>query len=274
MEGARPGAQAVPCTEAMQQGSPLMMLQGKSVLITGAGSGIGAAAARVCAREGAALTLGGRRPDRLEETAEAARALGAAVAVAPGDVADPSVARALVSRAVAAHGGLDAAFNNAGITGDGAQLESMSPGNWDRVLAVNLTAAFHAAQAQIPALRARGGGALVFTGSFVGQGIGLPGMAAYGAAKAGLAGLAQCLAAELGRDGIRVNALLPGGTRTEMAGDDPGFHDWVASLHALGRMAAAEEIAEAAAFLLSDRASFMTGTSMVVDGGNSIFKAA
>jgi NAD(P)-dependent dehydrogenase (short-subunit alcohol dehydrogenase family) len=112
----------------------------------------------------------------------------------------------------------------------------------------------------------------VFTASFVGNGIGLPGMGAYAAAKAGLVGLTQVLAVDHGPQDIRVNALLPGGTKTDMAGTDPAFHDWAAGLHVLKRMAQPEEIAEAAVFLLSDRASFVTGSAMYVDGGNAISK--
>ena len=97
-------------------------------------------------------------------------------------------------------------------------------------------------------------------------------MAAYAAARAGLIGLVQVLATEHGTEGLRVNALLPGGTRTGMSGDDPGFHAWVAGLHALKRMAEPREIAEAALFLVSERASFVTGSAMLADGGNSITK--
>ena len=116
-----------------------------------------------------------------------------------------------------------------------------------------------------------GGGAIVFTSSFVGHtNGGLPGMAAYAASKAGLIGLTQALANEHGRDNIRVNALLPGGTRTDMAGDDPDTHAFIAGLHALDRMATPEEIAQAALFLLSAASSFVTGSAMLADGGVSV----
>ena len=143
---------------------------------------------------------------------------------------------------------------------------------WREVLETNLNPAFFAARHQIPAMRARSGGSLVFTGSFVGHTIGLPGMGAYAAAKAGIVVLIQVLAVEHGRDGLRVNALLPGGTRTPMAGADREHLAHVSRLHALKRMAEPEEIAEAALFLLSDRASFVTGTALIADGGNSIHK--
>lgn len=247
-----------------------MILDGKTILITGASSGIGAAAARIFAREGANLVLGARRTERLETLADEIGSDRAAILT--GDVTDPGFAPRMVEIAMDRFGGLDGAFNNAGTTGPLGPLPDMPDETWDSVIATNLTAAFHAAKAQIPALRANGGGALLFTGSFVGHTIGLPGMGAYAAAKAGLIGLTQVLAAELGRESIRVNALLPGGTRTEMAGTDPDFLKTVAGLHALNRMAEPEEIAEAAAFLLSGNASFITGAAVLADGGNSIFK--
>ena len=248
-----------------------MRLQDKIIIITGASSGIGAAAARLFAQEGACLVLGARRSNRLEALADE---LGRErIAILAGDVTDPDFAQTLVDLATTRFGGLDGAFNNAGITGDMGPLAEMSPESWDAVQDTNLRAAFLATRAQAPALIARGGGALLFTGSFVGVTIGLPGMGAYAAAKAGLLGLTQVLAVELGSHGIRVNALLPGGTRTEMAGADPAVHKTVAAMHALGRMADPEEIARTALFLLSDDASFITGSPIFADGGNSILKA-
>ncbi|WP_172329675.1 SDR family oxidoreductase [Mangrovicoccus sp. HB161399] len=249
-----------------------MQLQGKTAIVTGASSGIGAAAARIFAAEGARVVLGARRGDALEALAQDVRAAGGEAAWLAGDVRDEAFAAALVRLACTRFGGLDAAFNNAGITGALGPVPQMARPDWEEVLEVNLTAAFLAAKHQIPALLARGGGSLVFTSSFVGQGIGLPGMAAYAAAKAGLAGLVQVLAAEHGAAGLRANALLPGGTMTPMAGTDPAFHAAVRGMHALGRMAAPEEIARAALFLVSDQSSFVTGSALYADGGNAIFK--
>lgn len=253
-----------------------MQLQGKIAIVTGASSGIGEAAARLFAREGAKLVLGARRTDRLDElVAGIERGGGLAVAL-PGDVQEERYAAALVETALASYGGLDIGFNNAGILGAMGELASLSAEDWQRTLQTNLTSAFYGAKHQIPALLERGGGSLLFTSSFVGHTIGLPGMAAYAASKAGLIGMAQCLAVEHGPQGIRVNALLPGGTRTEMAGDfsdDPAAAEAIGGLHALKRMADPEEIARAALFLASDAASFVTGAAMLVDGGNSIAKA-
>lgn len=250
-----------------------MQLKDKVIIITGASSGIGEAAARMFAARGARLVIGARRKDRLEALAAELNAGGGAVIPVSGDVATAEHAQALVDAALGQFGRLDGAFNNAGMVGDMVPLPQMSPANWHRVLEVNLTSAFHLARAQIPAMLADGGqGSIVFTSTFVGHAAGLPGMAAYAAAKAGLIGLTQVLAAEHGAAGLRVNALLPGGTRTDMAPQDQASLDWVAGLHALKRLARPEEIAAAAAFLLGDDASFVTGTAMTVDGGNSISK--
>ncbi len=249
-----------------------MMLAGKVLIITGASSGIGAAAAELFAAEGAALVLGARRAELLAALADRLADSGAKVAVQAGDVRDESYAADLVDLAERRFGGLDGAFNNAGIVGELGPLENMAAENWHEVLATNLTSAFFAAKAQIPASRRRGGGSIVFTSSFVGSTIGLPGMAAYAASKAGLVGLTQVLAAEHGPDDIRVNALLPGGTRTEMAGNDPQVLQRIEHMHALKRMATPDEIARAAFFLLSDQSSFVTGSALIADGGNSICK--
>ncbi|MEO1245485.1 MAG: SDR family oxidoreductase [Pseudomonadota bacterium] len=246
-------------------------LNNKTVVITGASSGIGAAAAALFAAEGANVVLGARREAALETLVREIRERnGVAVALA-GDVKDEAYSRHLVMLAETEFGGVDAAFNNAGIVGEMMPVAEMSASNWTEVLTTNLTAAFFAAKYQIPAMQKRGGGSIVFTSTFVGYANGgPPGMGAYAASKAGLIGLTQSVAAEHGADGIRVNALLPGGTKTAMAGDDPEALARVAGLHPLGRMAESKEIANAALFLLSDRGSFVTGSAMMADGGVSI----
>ncbi|MGR3366795.1 MAG: SDR family oxidoreductase [Sagittula sp.] len=250
-----------------------MKLKDKTIIVTGASSGIGAASALLLASNGANLVLGARRRPELERlVGQIAQSNGNAVCL-PGDVRDEAYAEALVRCALDTFGGLDGAFNNAGTVGQMQPVPDMHSNNWHEVLAVNLNSGFYAAKYQIPAMRDNGGGSIVFTSSFVGHAIGLPGMAAYAAAKAGLVGLVQVLAVEHGTEKVRVNALLPGGTMTPMAGDDPSFHEVVRGFHALKRIAEPSEIAQAAMFLLSPEASFVTGSAMTVDGGNSITKA-
>lgn len=249
-----------------------MELEKKTIIVTGASSGIGAAAASLFADEGANVVLSARRSAELQAIAEKIDRGGGKAVFLPGDVKEKDYAEALVDLATREFGGLDGAFNNAGVVGQMTPITDMDVSNWNDVIAVNLTSAFLGARAQIPAMRKRGGGSIVFTSSFVGfSNGGLPGMAAYAASKAGLIGLTQSLASEHAAEGIRVNALLPGGTVTPSGGEgNPSALEFVAGLHPMKRMASAREIAEAAVFLLSGRSSFMTGSPMIVDGGMSV----
>ncbi|UDF29867.1 UNVERIFIED_ORG: SDR family oxidoreductase [Roseateles sp. XES5] len=248
-------------------------LTDKVAIITGASSGIGRAAALLFARQGAKLVLSARGAERLEAVAQEIRQEGGAAIAIAGDVSDEAHHKALVETAQTQFGGLDVAFNNAGTTGPVGPLPELSAAEWQAVLGINLTSGFLAAKYQLPALEARGGGSLVFTSTFVGYTAGFPGLAAYAASKSGLVGLVQVLASEYGPKGIRVNALLPGATDTPMGrhvANTPEALQFVAGLNAFKRIAAPEEIAEAALFLCSDAASFTTGTAMLVDGGVSI----
>lgn len=248
-----------------------MQLDHKTVIVTGASSGIGAAASLMFAAEGANVVLGARRETLLDQLVEQIiQSNGNAISVA-GDIKDENYAAKLVQIAKAEFGGLDAAFNNVGIIGDMGPIPDMETNNWHDVIATNLTSAFFSAKHQIPVMKECGGGSIVFTSSFVGHtNAGMSGMGAYAASKAGLIGLAQALSSEHGADGIRANTLLPGGTKTNMAGDDPAVHQYIAGLHPLNRMAAPDEIAKVALFLLSDQSSFVTGSAMLADGGLSI----
>ncbi|WP_311031339.1 SDR family oxidoreductase [Mesorhizobium koreense] len=249
-----------------------MDLENRSIIITGASSGIGAAAALLFAAEGANVVLGARRSVELEAFAGSInRGNGRAVYLS-GDVKDKGYADALVDLATKEFGGLHGAFNNAGIVGEMGPIPDMGLANWNDVISVNLTAAFLAAKAQIPAMTKQGGGSIVFTSSFVGfSNGGMPGMGAYAASKAGLIGLVQSLASDHAAEGVRINALLPGGTVTPAGGEgNPDVLEFIANLHPMKRMASAKEIAQAAVFLLSDRSSFMTGSPMIVDGGMSV----
>ena len=251
------------------------MLKNKVAIIIGASSGIGRASALLFAQHGAQLVLNARRQDELDQLLKEIKAAGGQAIAVVGDVQDEALAQQLVLTARQHFGGLDIAFNNAGTTGHMAAVEELSLQDWQHTLNTNLNSAFLAAKYQLPAMRQRGGGSLIFTSTFVGYSTGFPGMAAYAASKAGLIGLTQVIAVENGRFGIRANALLPGGTDTPMGrsvASTPEARQAITSLHALQRMAAPEEIAQSALYLASDAASFVTGTALLVDGGVSIYR--
>ena len=248
-------------------------LQNVVAIIAGASSGIGYATAQLFAQEGASLVVGARRKPELEQlVATIARAGGAAIALA-GDVADEAYAEALVALAVETFGGLDVAFNNAGVIAPMGPTPTINLADWRRTLDINLTSAFLAAKYQIPAMVARGGGSLIFTSSFVGYSASFPGIAAYSASKSGLIGLTQSLAVEFAERKVRVNALLPGATDTAMyreMNNTPEARDFITRLYPMRRIASAEEMAKSVLYLASDASTFTTGTAFLVEGGISI----
>lgn len=248
-------------------------LLNKVAIITGASSGIGYATSKLFAKEGANVVVAARRQPELDTLVEEiTQAGGNAVALA-SNVKDEAYSKALVELAIGHFGGLDIAFNNAGILGEMGATPDVPLSEWENTLGINLTSGFLGAKYQLPAMLERGSGSLIFTSTFVGYTVGLPDMAAYAASKAGLIGLTKALATEVGSRGIRVNALLPGGTDTPMGrtvASSPETVAFVQGLHALKRMALPEEIAKSALYLASDASSFTTGSVLLADGGVSI----
>lgn len=249
----------------------MKLLENKTAIITGASSGIGRAAAQIFSSHGASLVINARGQDALDIVAAEIRDAGGSVRAVVGDVAAPETHDELVATAIREFGGIDVAFNNVGTVVSLKPLADVEVEEWDVTVAANLTSAFLAARVQIPAMIDRGGGAIVFTSSFVGTSVGLPGMSAYATAKAGLMGLVKGIAADYADKGIRANALMPGGTDTSMAGN-ASQKEWAAGLHAMKRIAQPEEIAQAALFLVSPMSSFVTGSALFADGGNSAVK--
>ncbi|WP_326640719.1 glucose 1-dehydrogenase [Nonomuraea fuscirosea] len=248
------------------------LLTGKVILITGASRGIGAAAARLFAREGAAVVLTARGERELGDLVDELTGQGHEAVHVAGDVTVPGDAARAVSAALDRYGRLDAAFNNAGRGGGPDALHLISATTFDQVVAVNARGTWHFMREEIGAMLPRGGGSIVNNASVAGLLAG-PVSAAYVAAKHAVVGLTKAGAAEYGARGIRINAVATGVARTPMSeawmAVSPGVEPSLAQTAPLARMAGAEEIAEAAAWLCSDRASYITGATLTVDGGLS-----
>ncbi|MGO9450526.1 MAG: glucose 1-dehydrogenase [Candidatus Binataceae bacterium] len=247
------------------------ILDGKVAIITGAGSGIGRAASRVFAREGAKLVLADWVEAGGQETLRIIQDLGAESVFVKTDVSKWEDVSGIVAKAVATYGRLDCAFNNAGIEGASALTHECTEDNWNKVIATDLTGVWLCMKAEIDQMLKQGkGGAIVNTSSGAGL-AGVRGMPAYVAAKHGVAGLTKAAAVEYGRHNIRVNAVCPGPIRTPMMarllGERPDAEERFARGGPLKRLGEAEEIAETVAWLCSDRASYVTGVPMPVDGG-------
>ena len=247
------------------------LLAGKCVMVTGAGSGIGRAAARIMAREGARLLLADIDLASAEETADLVRGAGGEAVAVVCDVAREAEVDAAVASAVRSYGRLDGAFNNAGFPEKPVGILGSTEGTFDRVLTVNVKGVWFCLRAQIRQMQRQGGtGAIVNTASTAGL-RGAVMMPAYSAAKHAVIGMTKSVALELARTGLRVNAVCPGVVDTPMAqgvmeGDERVRRGFLAAQPG-GRFGEPREIGEAAAWLLSDAASFVTGIAMPVDGG-------
>ena len=251
--------------------TPIGLLTGKVVFVTGASRGIGAAAARLFASEGAAVVLAARSTDALDRIVKEIRTDGGTADAITLDLADPASIRAAVDRVEELHGRLDGAFNNGAVPQrQPGPVDAVSDEDIDEQFAVNFRAHWTAMTAEAALMRRNGGGAIVNTSS-IGSRRANPALPAYGAMKRALNSITETAAVTWAPHGIRVNGITPGGTATEMIdaweAATPGVIERINAAIPLGRMAEPREIAEVAAWLLSDRASMVTGAIIPVDGG-------
>lgn len=246
------------------------LLEGKIVLITGASRGIGAASARLFSSEGASVVLAARTTDALERIVTDIREDGGTADAVMVDLADAGSIRAALEQVKQRHGRLDGAFNNAGIVQQPGPLDTTSDEDIDAQFAINFRAHWIAMNAEAALMREHGGGAIVNTSS-IGSRRANPVLPAYGAMKRALNSLTETAAVSWAAEGIRVNGITPGATATEMMTEwdsaTPGVIDAAKAGSPMGRMADAVEVAQVAAFLLSDRASAVIGAVIPVDGG-------
>jgi NAD(P)-dependent dehydrogenase (short-subunit alcohol dehydrogenase family) len=241
----------------------------RSVLVTGAGSGIGRATSQLFAAEGARVVAVDQDEADAEKTVALIKEAGGDALAIAADVSSEADCRGMVERTVAAYGKLNIAFNNAGVGASGFAVADEEEIAFSRLIDVNLKGVFLSMKYEIPAMLAAGGGAIVNTASVAGL-VGERGIGAYAASKHGVVGLTRTAALDYIGRGIRINAVCPGATRTRILAEwfqDPKVEQFILSRHPIGRIAEPEEIGRAVLFLASDDASFVVGQALAVDGG-------
>ncbi len=247
------------------------MLQDRVIVVTGGSTGIGRATSSILAREGAIVAILDVQDDEGANTVAAIRKAGGRAEYHHADVGDYDAVRGAIGRVVADHGALHAAFNNAGIEGPTARILDLPLADWDRVVRVNLTGVFVCMKCEIEQMMKQdGGGSIVSTASAAGL-IGIPGAAGYNASKHGVVGLTKTVALEYAAKNIRVNAVCPGFIETPMldrvTDASVKIREQMIGAVPLRRVAQPSEIGETVAWLMSDKASYVTGVAMPVDGG-------
>jgi NAD(P)-dependent dehydrogenase (short-subunit alcohol dehydrogenase family) len=251
----------------------MKILEGKVALVTGGTSGIGKATAITMGAAGAKVVFSGRREHEGEDTAKLIRQAGAECLFVQSDVSSEADVQALVQKTIATYGKLDCAFNNAGIQGSMTPLHEQSVEEFDKLTAINIRGLFLCMKYEIQQMLTQGSGAVV-NNSSVGGLVGILGLSPYTASKHAVMGLTRAAALDYAKQGIRINAINPGSIATERMDrfvDEMGTTtDDVAAMSPMGRLGQSEEIASTVVFLCSDAASYMTGQSLVVDGGYTV----
>jgi NAD(P)-dependent dehydrogenase (short-subunit alcohol dehydrogenase family) len=245
-------------------------LKDKVAIVTGGTSGIGRDTGVLFAKAGAKVVVAGRREAEGKETVDLIRAAGGDGMFVKGDVSRAADVQALLEKTVGKFGRVDVAFNNAGIEGNWIPIAEQSEEDWDRVIDINLKGTWLCLKYEIQQMLKQGGGGAIVNMSSVAGLMGNAGSATYCASKHGVMGLTKAAALENARSGIRVNAVCPAVIETAMAERafaEPAINKFVLGLHPLGRFGKPMEVAEAVLWMCSDRASFMTGHSIVIDGG-------